>query len=377
MNHRPTVSVVINNYNYGRFLGEAIDSVLAQEHACHELVVVDDGSTDHSRQVIESYGDQLIAVFKENGGQASALNAGYRPTTGDVVIFLDADDVLLPQAVSRVSEAFRDGRLSKVHWRPEVVGAAGARADHRADHGPLQSGDLRSRVIAQGAAAVSSPPMSCNAFSRRFLAQSMPIPESLFRLCADEYLFTLAPVFGTIGRVDEILTLYRFHGANHYCSVPLQDRVRAEAVLQLQINDILRDTLERQGVQVESESWPPPWGVAQVTVLETIAQVVPHNGIAILVDQEQWGAGETIAGRTRVPFTEHNGEYWGVPANDRHAVSELERLRGQGAGAIVFIPSTFWWLEHYPAFARHLVDTYHCVVADENVKIFDLRQPKA
>src|ERR1700757_584817 len=67
-------TVVINNYNYGQFLGTAIESALGQTYANTEVVVVDDGSTDDSREIIASYGDRVRAVLKSNGGQASAFN---------------------------------------------------------------------------------------------------------------------------------------------------------------------------------------------------------------------------------------------------------------------------------------------------------------
>ncbi len=70
------VTILINNYNYGRFLRQAIDSALDQTYTNIEVLVVDDGSTDESRSVIYSYGDRVRAVFKENGGQASTFNAG-------------------------------------------------------------------------------------------------------------------------------------------------------------------------------------------------------------------------------------------------------------------------------------------------------------
>src|SRR5215208_2989974 len=101
----PLVSVLVSNYNYEHFLEEAVDSALKQTYSKLEVVVVDDGSTDGSRELIESYGDRVIPVLKENGGQASACNAGFRASKGEIVIFLDADDVLLPDTVGKVVAA--------------------------------------------------------------------------------------------------------------------------------------------------------------------------------------------------------------------------------------------------------------------------------
>src|SRR6266446_10892486 len=92
-------SVIVNNYNYARFLREAIDSALDQTYRNTEVIVVDDGSTDGSREIIASYGDRIIPVLKENGGQNSALNAGFLLSRGNVMLVLDSDGVVFSTAV--------------------------------------------------------------------------------------------------------------------------------------------------------------------------------------------------------------------------------------------------------------------------------------
>src|SRR5215468_5551807 len=106
MNECNLASIIISSYNYGRFLKEAIDSALNQTYPNTEVIVVDDGSTDNSREIIASYGDQVIPVLKPNGGQASAFNAGFLLSRGEVVCFLDADDALLPTAIERAVSVF-------------------------------------------------------------------------------------------------------------------------------------------------------------------------------------------------------------------------------------------------------------------------------
>ncbi len=103
----PPVSILINNYNYGRFLPCAIDSVLGQTYGNIEVIVVDDGSTDNSREVIRRYGDRIIPVLKANGGQASAFNAGFRNSHGEIICFLDSDDFYLPAKVERMVNLFQ------------------------------------------------------------------------------------------------------------------------------------------------------------------------------------------------------------------------------------------------------------------------------
>jgi glycosyltransferase involved in cell wall biosynthesis len=97
---RPRVSVLITNYNYAHFLRAAIDSALQQTYPVAEVIVVDDGSSDDSRAVIvaaaaaTTAGRLIIPVLKENGGQGSAFNAGFARSSGDIVLLLDADDIL-------------------------------------------------------------------------------------------------------------------------------------------------------------------------------------------------------------------------------------------------------------------------------------------
>src|SRR6188474_3407037 len=105
------VSVIIDNYNYGRFLREAIDSALGQTYPRVE-VIVDDGSTDDSRAVIAAYGDRVVPVLKENGGQASAFNAGFAASRGELICFLDSDDAFKPEKVAAVVRFIEaDGKL--------------------------------------------------------------------------------------------------------------------------------------------------------------------------------------------------------------------------------------------------------------------------
>jgi glycosyltransferase involved in cell wall biosynthesis len=101
----PLVSILINNYNYGHYLRAAINSALEQTYPNVEIIVVDDGSTDNSREIISEFGNKIIPVLKENGGQASAFNAGFAASKGDIICFLDSDDLFLPNKVEVVVKA--------------------------------------------------------------------------------------------------------------------------------------------------------------------------------------------------------------------------------------------------------------------------------
>ena len=108
------VSVIIPTYNYGRYLGEAIDSALGQTLPPLEVIVVDDGSTDDTPQVLASYGDRIRVVRQKNSGVAVARNSGIAAARGDYVAFLDADDVWLPRKLE-LQLALFDGAVGLVH----------------------------------------------------------------------------------------------------------------------------------------------------------------------------------------------------------------------------------------------------------------------
>lgn len=98
MTELPLVSVIIACYNQSRFLGDAIESALGQSYRQLEIIVVDDGSTDASSQVAAKYSGVKL-IWQENQGLSSARNAGLEASSGDYLVFLDADDRLLPDAV--------------------------------------------------------------------------------------------------------------------------------------------------------------------------------------------------------------------------------------------------------------------------------------
>jgi hypothetical protein len=97
--------------------------------------------------------------------------------------------------------------------------------------------------------------------------------------------------------------------------------------------------------------------------------VVEGDRTLLLVDDGELGPQR----RRCLPFLERDGEYWGRPADDQTAIAELERMRGEGAAFAVFIWSTFWWLEHYAQFHRHLSSRYERVLQNELATVFDLR----
>lgn len=208
----PGVSIVIPNYNYERFIGEAIDSALAQTHPNVEVIVVDDGSTDNSRAVIEGFGDRVSAIFQANAGQTKACEAGFRQSTRPIVMFLDSDDRLVPEAAAMAVADWPAG-CSKKQFRLQTLDRNG---ELRAHFWPKYSRILAPEAVQRELLRTGyyqCPPTSGNAFARDFLLQVLPFGPHPH---VDALLNTLAPLYGSTITSETVIGHYRMHGTNAY-----------------------------------------------------------------------------------------------------------------------------------------------------------------
>jgi hypothetical protein len=206
------VSVIIPNHNYAEFVGAAIDSALRLDWPHVEVIVVDDGSTDGSREVIAGFGARILAVYRGNAGQLNACNEGFALARGSIVIFLDADDTLAPSLVREVAGVWH-GRVSKVQVQMQVVDARGRRTgdyfpQYRAVPSPQEV-----RAWAVSTSAYPTPPCSGNAYARWFLERIFPLPEVCGNM-SDSCCLAAAPLLGDVVTVAKPLASYRVHGRN-------------------------------------------------------------------------------------------------------------------------------------------------------------------
>jgi glycosyltransferase involved in cell wall biosynthesis len=219
----PRVSVVIDNHNYGRFLGEALDSVLAQglPEKDLEVVVVDDGSTDDSREILASYAPRVKAILQERRGQAAAFNAGLAAATGAVVCPLDSDDVFLPGKLEAVLAAFEDPKVVCVQHFLHDTDAVLTPLPRRFPAWPE-----RYAAADYAAGRTEFTATSGLAFRRETLLRLLPIPKELFYYL-DDFLTAHALFFGEIANIPRVLGLHRMHGAN-FCAGGLEDPAKIE-----------------------------------------------------------------------------------------------------------------------------------------------------
>jgi glycosyltransferase involved in cell wall biosynthesis len=211
----PLVSIIINNYNYERFLPEAIDSAINQTYQNTEVIVVDDCSTDNSRDIIASYGKKIIPVYhKENGKQATAFNSGFAISKGEIIIFLDADDYLYTNALESIVSVWKPN-LGKVHYRLQVVDTDRKSLGFSYPQGgkPLSRGEVWRTIFELG--RYQSVPTSGNAINRKALEEVFPISDE-YKLTADDYLSMLIPFYGEVIAIDSPLGAYRIHTSNQW-----------------------------------------------------------------------------------------------------------------------------------------------------------------
>jgi glycosyltransferase involved in cell wall biosynthesis len=215
MNDMPLVSILINNYNYARFLRESIDSALNQTYSPIEVIVVDDGSTDNSRDVIESYGNRVTSVFKQNGGQASAFNAGFAASKGEIICFLDADDYYSANKISKIVENFQQNPDARwLFHQLDDVDVNGQNLEFKRQGGiaELSFLDLREKIV-KGNNLPIFPATSALCFKRDVLKRILPMPEQLL-ISADNFL-RLTTISLSPGLLSpEKLAVHRIHGAN-------------------------------------------------------------------------------------------------------------------------------------------------------------------
>jgi glycosyltransferase involved in cell wall biosynthesis len=247
----PRTSIVITNYNYGRFVGRCIDSALAQSYPNTEVVVVDDASRDHSREIIQCYGTRVLPVLQDrNGGQGAAFNVGFRACHGDVVLFLDADDWLYPHAVARVVRAFSPG-VAQVQFRLHLVDPGGRQIDVLPPpEVKFDDGDVVPILLSRG--RYEGNVTSGNAFARTTLSSILPVPEKEFRISADGYLVTIAPFCGRVVSIDEPLGAYVVHGTNYWTARVGPEKFRRDLRHDCARYEALRRKAAERGLRVAS-----------------------------------------------------------------------------------------------------------------------------
>jgi glycosyltransferase involved in cell wall biosynthesis len=217
----PLVSILISNYNYGRYIGESIQSALDQTYPNIEVIVCDDGSTDDSVSVIEKYlqkDPRVRLIRKGNGGQASGFNAAFAASRGEIIALLDSDDRFLIHKVERVVADFQAHPESGFGVHRVIRTSADLR--HQGVwpmSSPLPCGWYGTRLLQDGGVLPFMPPTSGLSLHRDVAERIFPLPvEAPLVGCPDQLITRLAPLLTNVTREDEALSEYRLHGDNNH-----------------------------------------------------------------------------------------------------------------------------------------------------------------
>jgi glycosyltransferase involved in cell wall biosynthesis len=243
-NKKPLVSIIINNYNYDKFLKQAIDSALGQTYHPIETIVVDDGSTDSSPEIIYSYGNLIIPILKKNGGQASSLNSGFNMSKGNLIFFLDSDDLFDLEKVEKMVNIFSKNELINLpivmHNAFEAIDKEG-RIVVGNEVDKLKNADWLSEIFINYVSFFNGEinrvctsdkisdfarkyryipyigmPTSSISISRIMAEKIFPLPVNNQKISADDLLVKASSLIGDVYSTKLALTQYRFHGNNNW-----------------------------------------------------------------------------------------------------------------------------------------------------------------
>jgi glycosyltransferase involved in cell wall biosynthesis len=220
------ISVVIPCYNYAQYVGEAIQSVISQDYPYKEIIVVDDGSTDNSWEVITNFQDSVRTLKVINGGPLKACLAALELATGEYIYILDADDILIGPGALSTAAAALEKRPSKLQFPLLPVNAMGKAVSSafprfQEDYSTKQMID---EIRIRG--SYLTPPTSGNIYRRDVFALAHEVD---YEIWTDGVAYLASPFFGDVVTIRIPLALYRIHQSNQSMTAPLNaERLREE-----------------------------------------------------------------------------------------------------------------------------------------------------
>jgi glycosyltransferase involved in cell wall biosynthesis len=216
---QPLVSVLTPSYNYGRYIGKTLQSLLDQTYPNFEAIVCDDGSADNSIEVIQKYAardSRIKLLAKEHGGIIGTTNMAYANSRGEIISLLDSDDVFKPSKLEKVLAAFRSNPRSGVFMNAVQPVSATGQPFGKPRPRVLEHGWLAPLALRRGGYTLYSPGPGLS-FRREVISGLFPLPlPAELGHATDGYLVLCAQFITEISATHECLTEYRIHGNNTY-----------------------------------------------------------------------------------------------------------------------------------------------------------------
>lgn len=254
------------NCNYGSFIAQAIDSVLSQSYGAFELIIVDDGSTDNSREIIGCYQDSRIsAIFQNNMGQAAAFNTGFERVKGDFIAFLDSDDAWKSDKLEKTIAVIEKENCSIVQHNLEIIDAWSDRKGRiHPDVVPGRKNVLKAYLDDHDTDHFSAT--SGIVCRKKDLEIIFPLDAS-WKICADVAITTPLPIFGEVITLSDNLGYYRIHGSNCWMNTQNQAQTLENGKKRI---EYINQWLERSGhsgrVNFEKTAYYKKWKIEQLPI---------------------------------------------------------------------------------------------------------------
>ena len=238
------VSVLIDNYNYANFLPECIESVLNQTYKNFEIIIVDDGSMDNSKEIIENYAKKdkrIKPIFKENGGQASAFNEGIKHCNGDLICFLDSDDLFEKTKLQEVIKIYKKGYEYIINDYI-FLGNTNLKDNYK-PYFPYGGYNL---FLVYYLTKYTGSSTSNISISKNLANKIFPIQyEDFFRIRADDVIVFTCGIGVEMYFINKVLTKYRIHGNNLFACSQQKSSASEEYKRSLIIERIKKEYLQK------------------------------------------------------------------------------------------------------------------------------------
>ena len=400
MTRESKINITIPTFNRSDLLRFSLDSALSQDCPDFRVTVLDNASTDDTETVVKSFADSRITYVKHeaNIGLFRNFNRAIEINTSPCLLILQDDDVIHPEFIRKSLEAlerypqagfsFTDSSL--IDESGNVVGAQGQTENFPV--GLISGTDYLRRIVAGENLVIHVSGVVMRAAA---LEAAGPFDTLHSRTSIDFNLyFRLAAQFDMAFVADDLVQIRRHEGADHVRSEadtrPLAMLAeRTDAAGYLLQSSLAQDAHFRQWLaerllhlsmrrsemtsQLVSDLNLSPTEKQQIAV-EEIARLVPRGSSFIAFDDNEFGP-DIVPDRKSLPFLEHEGQYWGPPADDETAIRELERMRQDGAGFVVILWPAFWWFDYYHGLRDHLYAGFRCVLSNSRLIAFNLREP--
>lgn len=410
------VSFITPSYNQGRFIERTIKSVLQQQLSSYEYVVMDGGSTDETVDILKRFSGGLRWVSEKDRGQTHAVNKGLVATSGEIIAWINSDDIYCPGALRAVCEFFDENPAVDV-----VYGDANYidETDNVTGPYPTQDWDLERF---KECCFISQPA----AFMRRTVVERFGLLDEQLHFCMDyDYFLRLARGGARFAHLKQVLAGTRLYPTNK--TLRYRERIHVEVLDTLQricgevpdqwflnyaqvivgqrgvdgispvslsfaiawiaysaalqwngtVSEALQKRLRKAEARVDAawRSLEIRNSILKQEIREAVHTTVPPNSIVLVISKgdddllkldgcQGWHFPQTATGS----YAGHH------PADSREASEQLEELRRKGAQYLLIPDPSRWWLNHYAGFREHL-DSYSRILDTGACVVFDIAQP--